>query len=98
MWLLTYFVGAPQVRKLTLDRMGIEQRWREVPRPKGAGGQPPYINGTPTYFCAVSCYAPFLLTVRYGVTLSDEGGIGGSALHLWLGRPSAPIRYYDWAV
>ena len=98
MWLLTYFIGAPQVRHATLRRMGIDRTWRELPRPKGDGGQPPYIPGGPTYFCAVSCYAPFFLTVRYGVTLSGEGGIGGSAVHLWFVIPSRPIPYYDWAV
>jgi hypothetical protein len=97
LWLATYLIGAPQVRDMALKSEGVKPSWVEVARPPG-DSQPPYKEGSITYFCEVVSYAPLVLTVRYGVTLSDEGGIGGTDLHFWLGRPSRRISLFSWAV
>ena len=97
LWLATYFIGAPQVRAITLKAEGVAPSWIEVPRP-ARGFQPPYKEGSITHFCEVVSYAPLVLTVRYGCTLSDEGGIGATVIHLWFGKPSRPIFLFSWAV
>ena len=97
LWLATYLIGAPQVREITLRAEGVESSWVEVPRPAG-GFQPTYKEGSITHFCEVVSYAPLVLTVRYGCTLSDEGGIGATVIHLWFGKPGRPIFLFSWAV
>jgi hypothetical protein len=97
LWLATYLIGAPQVREMTLKAEGVGPSWVEVPRPP-EGFQPPYKEGSITHFCEVISYAPLVLTVRYGTTLSDEGGIGATVVHFWIGHPSRPIFLFSWAV
>ena len=91
LWLATYFIGAPQVRAITLKAEGVAPSWVEVPRP-AEGFQPSYKEGSITHFCEVVSYAPLVLTVRYGVTLSDEGGIGATVVH-FLARTSEPPNF-----
>jgi hypothetical protein len=97
LWLATYFIGGRQVRAVTLRAGGVQPSWVEVSKPP-RDFQPPYKEGSVTYFCEVVSYVPLVVTVRYGVTLSGEGGIGGTNIHFWLGRPSRAISLFSWAV
>lgn len=40
-------------------------------------------RGRPEYSCQAVSYAPFLITVRFAVTLEDEGGSGETVLRAW---------------
>ena len=96
LWLATYLIGGPQVRAMTLKAGGVQPSWIEVSKPP-RDFQPPHKEGSVTYFCKVVSYVPLVLTVRYGVTLSDEGGIGGTDIQFWLVRPSRAISLFSWA-
>lgn len=91
LWALTYYVGGPEARKMTLTRAGVSASWVEVPRdPRFI--DPPYIQGSMTYYCEVVCYVPLVLTVRHGYSLGgDDAGNGYTALHLWIGVLSEPF-------
>jgi hypothetical protein len=99
LWALTYFVGAPQARQLALDRHMVPRhvpKWTEVPRD---GLYPEWSAGPPKYSCQAVSYAPFLITVRFAVTLDDEGGSGETVIHAWFGRPSHRfLSLYQWNI
>jgi hypothetical protein len=91
-WLLTYFVGGSQVRRFTLAELQIGPSYHQVPL------ETEHLSSFPVYGYRVVSYAPFILTARCMAWRDGESAHGGTAIYLWLGVPSRPIRIYEWAV
>ena len=92
LWTLTYALGGRQVAEITAAELEIKPSYRRVPVDTA------HLPELPVYGYSVVSYAPFVLTARYMVWWDDEGAAGGTAVYLWLGRPSRPFRIYDWRV
>ena len=92
LWLATYAIGAPQVRRSTVRYMEVPPGAREV------SVDVEYLPSVPVYGCSVVAYAPFVLTARYMVWWDGEAAMGGTAIHFWYGVPSRPLVVRDWKV
>jgi hypothetical protein len=78
-WLLTYFVGAAQVRREIIAGMPL--------RPFSAFSDVSFDDShhvRPLYYCRVRAYAPFLVYADYGWSQSPAAGSGASEMHCWM--------------
>jgi hypothetical protein len=94
LWLTTYLIACPQARRHMLVESGITADVAEVP----VGDEFFMFNGdvpsTRYAFNAVA-YAPFLVTVRFGV-LRQGWGYGGTYIYLWWGRLGPRMKVWGW--
>src|SRR5216110_2504873 len=77
-WLLTQFIGAPQVHRAAVATMPITPSFTEISR-----ATPQHVTG-PIYYCSAVAYAPFLVRADYGWHAGGETGDGASAFYLWI--------------
>ena len=92
LWILTYRLGAPQVRSVAVEAMHRPSSYTDVSKRSGNR------HTGPVYWCSIRTYAPFLVRAKYGWQGGPLYGDGGSTLYLWLfGRTFRLREIEHWA-
>ena len=99
LWLLTAFLGGPQVQRLVLGQMRLPQSSTDISAaakfdswPLESEVQMPY------HWCVTRSYVPCLVVVHSGVMRAFLNGNGSGSLYLWLFGHTVKIldfRYWD---
>jgi hypothetical protein len=85
LWLVTAFIGMPQVRQQVSGKLHAPQSSRDISSEVGFGSGP--IGGDvamPYHWCVARAYAPFLVVTHSGEARGGFDADGESSLHFWL--------------
>ena len=91
-WLLTYFIGASQIRREIVAAMPL--------RPFSAFTDVSVDDAhhvAPAYYCRIWVYAPFLIYADYGWWHDADTGGGATALYAWIFGGTVRVHeFHDW--